>query len=147
MKQILILSIGMLTIIACQPQTTEIKNIPSPIIGTWQLVYGEVKQDDSVTVNDLSKTEFIKIINETHFAFLNQNKADNEGFYAGAGTYTLTGNDYVEKLDYIRTAEYRGHTFPFTVEFKGDSLIQYGLEEIKEDNIKRYIIEKYIRVK
>ncbi|WP_025667323.1 hypothetical protein [Aquimarina megaterium] len=36
---------------------------------------------------------------------------------------------------------------PFTIEIKRDSLIQYSIEEIKEANIKKYIVEKYIKIK
>lgn len=138
-------------VIACQPK--ERKELPTsnseknPIEGTWKLVYGEIRQNDSLEVKDVTKSDFIKIINATHFAFFNQNKNSAEGFYGGAGTYTLNGKEYIETLDFIGTESLRGHVFPFTVEIKGDSLIQSGLEEVKEANIKRYIVEKYIRLK
>ncbi len=119
----------------------------SPIIGTWKLVYGEIREKDSVEIKDLSKSEFIKIINDTHFAFFNQEAGTADNFYGGAGTYTLKGKEYTEVLDYLGVLEVRGHHFPFTVEFKGDSLIQYGLEDVPDAGIKRHIVEKYIRVK
>ncbi|SKB35411.1 hypothetical protein SAMN05660776_0655 [Salegentibacter holothuriorum] len=147
MKNLLI-GIVLIFLISCKKDEKQIENVSeiSPIVGTWKLVYGETREEDSVTVKDLSNSEFIKIINETHFAFVNQSKLDNESFYSGAGTYTLDGNKYVEQLDYIKFSDIRGHSFPFTVEFRGDSLIQFGLEEIKDANIKRHIVEKYIRI-
>ncbi len=143
------------TIVMCSCVQKEGKVKPEPIkmvesnsiVGTWRLVYGEVKEKDSVTIKDLGTSEFIKIINNTHFAFFNQKPGTAESFYGGAGTYSLKGTDYIETLDFIGVENIRGHQFPFTIEVKGDSLIQHGLEEVKEANIKRYIIEKYIRVK
>jgi len=151
MKKIYTLLYLTLFLIACQPKATkELDNSNSesnPIVGTWKLVYSEIRQNDSLEIKDITKSDFIKIINETHFAFFNQNKNSSKGFYGGAGTYKLHDNEYIETLDFIGTESLRGHRFPFTIEIKGDSLIQSGLEEVKEANLKRYIIEKYVRIK
>ncbi len=117
------------------------------IIGSWLLVYGETRTTDSVEVKDLSNTEFIKILNKDHFAFFNQKKDTAEGFYGGGGIYSLKGNVYTERLDYIGVKELRGHEFTFNVEVKGDTLIQSGVEDVPEAGIKRHIVEKYIRIK
>lgn len=117
------------------------------LIGSWKLVYNEIRVNDTVEVKDLSNSNFIKIINNSHFAFFNQVEGKAEGFYGGGGSYTLEGDKYIEHLDYISQVNFRNHVFPFTIEIKGDSLIQYGLEEVKEANIKRFIVEKYLRVK
>ncbi len=117
------------------------------IEGTWKLFYGDIREGDSLTVKDLSNTDFIKIINKTHFAFFNQSVDGSSNFYGGGGTYTLDGNNYAEKLNLTSVDEVRGHIFPFTIEIKGDTLIQQGLEEVKEANMKRYIMEKYVRIK
>ncbi len=151
MKKAYFFVILALLVFSCKPEKAKDEKIPvteqSSIIGTWKLVYGEIRENDSLEVKDLSKSDFIKIINDTHFAFFNQNKNSSLGFYGGAGTYELKGTDYIETLNYIESESYRGHQFPFTVEIKGDSLIQFGLEEIQEANIKRHIVEKYIRIK
>ncbi len=145
----IILYACLVMVVACQSPNKETKepekNI-SPIIGTWKLVYADIKEKDSVTVKDMGQSEFIKIINETHFAFFNQSKDSDEDFYGGAGTYTLNGSRYVESLDYVRNVNLRGHMFDFTVEFKGDSLIQTGLEDVPAAGLKRYITEKYVRM-
>lgn len=119
----------------------------SPIEGTWKMTYAEIRENDSIEVKDLSSTDFIKIINRSHFAFFNQERGTNENYTAGAGTYTFDGSKYVENLDFINFADYRGHTFSFEVEIKGDSLIQQGIEKIEASGIDRYILEKYIRIK
>lgn len=95
----------------------------------------------------MTKSDFIKIISKDYFAFFNQDHANSDNFYGGGGTYTLEGNTYTETLQYSAVDAVRGHKFPFTIEIKGDTLIQYGLEEIKEANIKRYIVEKYVKIK
>ena len=118
----------------------------NPIEGSWKLVYADIKENDSLQIKDLSKTDFIKIINGSHFAFFNQEQGTSENFMAGAGTYTFNGADYAEKLDFINAPDYRGHIFPFKVEIKGDSLIQQGHEKIEAAGLDRYILEKYIRI-
>lgn len=147
MKQIIIFVIFLITMVSCKKGVVlKVGDESNKIIGTWKLVYGEIKENDSVKVKDLSNTEFIKIINDSHFAFFNQKIDDDEGFYGGAGTYVLKDSIYIEKLDFIGVKSIRGHEFSFIIEFSGDTLIQYGLEEVKEANIKRYIIEKYIKI-
>ncbi|CAM1353475.1 hypothetical protein [Tenacibaculum insulae] len=152
MKNIIQLILVIVLLISCNKTTDSVKEEKKAtpklaLQGTWKLVYGEVKENDSVKVKDLSKAEFIKIINNSHFAFFNQPKKNGEGFYGGGGSYTLKGNNYQETLNYVSVDAVRGHVFPFTVKIVGDTLIQYGLEEVKEAGIHRDIIEKYIRIK
>lgn len=149
MKKKITLFMVLATFISCneKKEVVQLESTEKKITGTWKLIYGEVKEKDSVQIKDLSDTDFIKIINDTHFAFFNQKKGTSESFYGGAGTYSLDGDSYKEKLNYIAVDNIRGHEFPFTIEIKGDTLIQFGLEEVKEANIKRHIIEKYVRVK
>jgi len=116
------------------------------LVGTWKMVYAEIKENDSIQVKDLTSSSFIKIINESHFSFFNQEYNSTDNFYGGAGTYTLNGNDYVETLSYTSVAAVKNHQFPFTVQFKGDTLIQTGLEEVKAAGINREITEKYIKI-
>ncbi|WP_318344102.1 hypothetical protein [Flagellimonas baculiformis] len=147
------LIIAMVIFISCgdkekpKEKETAIVETKNEIVGSWLLVYGETRTADTVEVKDLSNSEFIKILNEDHFAFFNQKKDTAEGFYGGAGTYTLKGNVYTEKLDYIGVKELRGHEFTFDLEIKGDTLIQSGVEDVPEAGIKRHIVEKYIRIK
>lgn len=141
----------LLGLVACQatesnPQTQEKEGEPNPILGTWQLVYSSIEQGDSLQIKDFSRTQFIKIINETHFAFFNQSDSSAEGFYAGAGTYTLEGTDYQETLSFIASPEWRNSHFEFKLEFRGDTLVQFGEEDVPEAGIKRHIVEKYFRV-
>ncbi len=145
MKLALYLAIGFFAA-SCGQQPDQEKPEVSPIQGTWKMTYAEVRESDSVQVKDLSSTDFIKIINESHFAFFNQERGTNENFTAGAGTYEFDGSKYTENLDFINFIDYRGHTFTFDVEFRGDSLIQQGHEKIESSGIDRYILEKYVRI-
>lgn len=149
MKKYFSLTILVLSLVSCnnKKEVENYHNSNKEIVGTWKLFYGEIRENDSTKVKDLSNTDFIKIINDNHFAFFNQKKGTNEGFYGGGGSYTLIGNKYIEKLNYISVENMRGHELPFTIEIKGDTLIQYGKEEVKEANIDRDIVEKYIRLK
>ena len=117
-----------------------------PIEGSWKMIYADIRENDTIQIKDLSNTDFIKIINESHFAFINQVRDTSAGFFAGAGTYSYKEGKYVESLDFIDAMSYRGHQFEFTVQFSGDTLIQKGREHIEEAGIDRYITEKYIRI-
>lgn len=142
MKNYLLL-VCLIWITSCTSKRDDSTNL---IIGTWELIYAEVKEnDDSLTIKDLSKSSFIKIINDSHFAFFNQVEGDANQFYGGGGTYIINGDDYVETLTYTSSLDFKDHTFPFKIEIKGDTLIQSGVEEIKEVGIKREIVEKYVR--
>ncbi|SFB90152.1 hypothetical protein SAMN04487891_103334 [Flagellimonas taeanensis] len=148
-----ILMLALIALVSCgekeKPKEKQIVVVEAKneIMGSWLLVYGETRTADIVEVKDLSNTEFIKILNEDHFAFFNQKKDTAEGFYGGGGTYALKGNVYTERLDYIGVKELRGHEFTFDIEVKGDTLIQSGIEDVPEAGIKRHIVEKYVRIK
>ena len=136
----LVFTLLVLALIGC-------KNQPNKIIGTWKMIYAETIENDTLKIKNLENTEFIKIINHTHFAFFNQQNNSSENFYGGSGTYKLNGNNYEETLSFTAVEAIRNHKFQFKVYVKGDSLIQTGLEEIKAAGINRMITEKYIRIK
>ena len=120
--------------------------------GTWQLVSGTTITKGVSVVTDYTKDQrMIKIINDTHFAFLKHSlgaKRDSVGaFDAGGGSYTLLGNKYTEHLDYYNDKAWEGKAFNFTITIKNDTLIQQGLEKVEKENIDRIIIEKYLKVK
>ena len=119
------------------------------IKGTWKLFEAIVIEKGDTTVTDYTKgRSFIKIINESHFAFLNHTlRKDTTDFSAGGGSYSLKGNNYTEHLEYCNAKEWEGHDFSFTVTVTGDTLVQSGIEKIESSGINRINTEKYIRVK
>ena len=125
---------------------------PNPIIGTWQLLtHTEITKGVSAVTDYTKDMKMIKIINDSHFAFLNHTintkKDSSNNFDAGGGAYTLAGDKYTEHLDYYKDKNWEGKSFDFTITFSGDTLIQKGLEKVDKENINRTIIEKYLRVK
>lgn len=120
-----------------------------PITGTWKLLTGTVIEKGDTTITDYTKDlSFIKIINDSHFSFLQHDTGkDSTNFSAGGGRYTLTGNNYTEHLEYCSAKEWEGHDFSFKVTINGDTLIQSGVEKIEAQGIDRINIEKYIRYK
>lgn len=137
-------------IFSCKENKTSspasIGNNKNLIEGSWKLVYADIRENDSLQIKDLGKTDFIKIINKTHFAFFNQELGTSENFMAGGGTYEFDGTNYTETLDFIASPDYRNHVFRFKAEIKGDTLIQQGHEKIEKANLDRYILEKYVRI-
>jgi hypothetical protein len=125
---------------------------PSQLQGTWQLRSGTIIEKDDTTVTDYSENQsMIKVINATHFAFLNHDlkkgKDSTAAFSAGGGVYTLEGNQYTEYLEYCSAREWEGNTFQFTVTIEGDTLIQRGIEKIENLGVERLNIERYTRVR
>ena len=124
----------------------------NPMVGTWRLLTGITVQDGDSTVTDYSQGQsFIKIINETHFAFLlhdlQQGKDSTAVFSSGGGSYALKDSTYTEHLEYCSDRAWEGHDFSFTVTIKGDSLEQRGVEKVEKEGIDRLNIERYMRVK
>ena len=138
-------------IISCNEKTQNRSETTSimPIQGTWKLLTGKLIEKGDTTVTDYTKDRsFIKIINETHFSFLQHTlRKDTTDFSAGGGRYTLNGNNYTQHLEYCSAKEWEGHDFSFTVTLNGDTLIQSGVEKIEAQGIDRMNIEKYIRDK
>ena len=131
---------------------TQKRETANPITGTWQLLtHTEITKGVSAVTDYTKDLKMIKIINDSHFAFLvhtiNTKKDSSNNFDAGGGAYTLAGDKYTEHLDYYKDKNWEGKSFDFTITFSGDTLIQKGLEKVDKENINRIIIEKYLRVK
>lgn len=135
--------------ISCSAEKENKEN--TPIEGTWKLLSGTIIEKGDTTVTDYTgNTEMIKIINATHFAFLNHDlnhgNDSTQVFVAGGGRYTLNGNHYIEHLDYCNDRAWEGHSFDFTVSIKDDTLVQSGIEKIEDQGIERQNVERYVRV-
>ena len=130
----------------------EPKKAKLPLEGTWKLLTGITIEKGDSTITDYTKgLQFIKIINENHFAFLNHdlNKGKDSAavFSSGGGSYSLTDSLYTEHLEYCTDRQWEGNDFHFTVTINNDTLIQKGIEKIENIGVDRINIEKYIRVK
>ncbi|MCH4553405.1 hypothetical protein [Aestuariibaculum lutulentum] len=143
------LTVLLLIILSCGQEQNAKQPEPLPIVGTWKLISAITIKEDSTISSDLSNRSMIKIINASHFAFLNHDL--NEGkdslafFASGGGKYNLENNKYTEYLEYCNFRNWEGNTFEFTVEVRGDTLIQSGIEKVDEADVDHKIIETYIR--
>lgn len=138
----------LISLLSCNPP----KKSSIPIEGTWRLVSATtIKQGVSSTTDYTKKSNMIKIINDSHFAFLkhdtNSPKDSSNHFDAGGGSYTLKGDIYTEHLDYYSNRNWEGNTFNFTVSISNDTLIQKGVEKVEREGIDHEIIERYVRVR
>jgi hypothetical protein len=126
--------------------------VKDPVLaGTWKLVSGTlIEKGDTTTTDYTSGKSFIKIINDTHFAFLlhdlKQGKDSSAVYSSGGGTYTLADSTYTEHLEYCSDRNWEGHDFPFTITISNDTLTQQGREYIEASGIDRLNIERYVRV-
>jgi hypothetical protein len=119
--------------------------------GTWKLLTGTLIEKGDTTVTDYTRgKEFIKIINGSHFAFLNHDlskgKNADSTFSAGGGPYTLNDSLYTEHLAYCNDRQWEGNDFTFTVSINNDTLVQKGVEKVDSLGVNRMNIEKYVRI-
>ena len=149
MRTISLIFVNIIFLTSCKVKKTE---TPSALQGSWKLLSGTLIEKGDTTVTDYTKSlEMIKIINATHFSFLNHDK--NKGsdstasFAAGGGKYTLNNDEYTEFLEYCSDRQWEGHEFKFRIQIKDDTLIQTGTEVIENLGINRLNIEKYVRLK
>lgn len=128
------------------------KESSSPLVGTWELISATTTEKDTTFSTFDPTHKMIKILNTTHFAFLNHavdrtRDSSATAFSAGGGLYTLVDSTYTEHLAYFTDKAWENHDFTFTITRSGDTLIQKGVEKIEKLGIDRVIVEKYIRVK
>jgi hypothetical protein len=121
------------------------------VSGTWKLIKGTLIEKGDTTVTDYTKNiSFIKIINDTHFAFLQHDLKKGQDsdavFVSGGGRYSLTDSSYTEHLEYCSARNWEGNDFKFTITVKGDTLIQTGVEKVESEGVNRVNTERYIRV-
>jgi len=100
---IVLLAIGCTATIKQEPESF-------PIVGTWKLIRGTLIEKGDTVVTDYTKDRsFIKMINATHFSFithdLHHGKDSAVSFGAGAGRYSLKGDQYTEQLEYCNARE------------------------------------------
>lgn len=123
-----------------------------PLTGTWKLLQGTVVKGKDTTITDYTRDKsFIKIINATHFSFLQHDLQGGKdsataSFSAGGGRYTLQGNQYTETLEYCSARNWEGNNFHFTISIQNDTLIQTGVEKIADLGIEQINTEKYVRL-
>lgn len=139
--------------VACNSsvENSQTKSNKTPLEGTWKLITGTLIEKGDTTVTDYTKRkEFIKIINDTHFAFLghdlSKGKDADSMFSAGGGKYTLNDSSYTEYLEYCNDRQWEGNAFHFTVVVSVDTLVQTGIEKIDSLKVDRMNIERYVRV-
>ena len=139
-------------LMSCGNETVKGKSIQILLTGTWKLITGTLIEKGDTTVTDYTKnTNFIKIINDTHFAFLQHDlkkgKDSSAVFVAGGGRYSLKDSSYTEHLEYCNAREWEGNDFPFTITVINDTLVIRGVEKVESAGLNRINIEKYTRLK
>ena len=153
MRKLSILAIALVAFASCKQNanTTSTTCSQSPLNGSWRLLTSKsITGKDTTDTSPGKNLETIKLYNDTHFSFfthdLKKGKIDTPVFSAGSGTYTLSGKDYAEHLEYCNARDWEDHDFKFTVELKNDTLIQSGVEKDEKLHVDHIIIETYVRM-
>lgn len=145
--------IAVFFLVSCNTENRRQENetLQTSIQSTWRLISGTVIEKGDTIVTDYTKNvSFIKIINATHFAFLqhdlNGGKDSTALFVAGGGSYSLRDSSYTEYLEYCSAREWEGHDFTFALTIRDDTLVQRGIEKVEAAGVNRINIEKYVRM-
>lgn len=149
MNSKMLIILELIFVISCSK--TNLKDNKMNIDGTWKLYEATLIEKGDTTITNFTKNiSFIKIINDSHFAFLSHSvpfqKDSTSTYSSGGGTYTLIGNTYTEHLEYCSDRAWENNDFKFTLTQKGDTLVQSGVEKIEKEGIDRMNIEKYIKL-
>ncbi len=149
----LVLIIGFLISCGTKQESAVVSKSPAmPLAGTLILIKGTLIEKGDTSITDYTKNmSFIKIINNTHFAFLQHDLSkgkDSPAVYvSGGGSYSLKDSLYTEHLEYCSAREWEGNDFAFTITIMNDTLTQSGIEKVDSAGINRLNIEKYVRIK
>jgi hypothetical protein len=102
--------------------TRSVSAAPKGILGTWELVSGEVG-------GQAATGKQLKMISAHHFLWVAYDPKTMKTQGAGSGTYTLKGNSYVEHVEFFDVPGVEGMIgtdAKFTVKVVGDILTQEG---------------------
>jgi hypothetical protein len=149
MKTKIVIVMIVMALLSCEGKVS--KPSQKIIEGTWQLIKGTLIEKGDTLVTDYTKNiSFIKIINNSHFAFLQHDLKKGQDssavFVSGGGRYSLIDNVYTEHLEYCSARNWESNDFKFTISITADTLIQTGIEKVESAGVNRVNIEKYIRV-
>jgi hypothetical protein len=140
MKTKLIIPLLLLALtIQVYAQDRSSNTLQKAIVGTWQLTSAEIDAGGQPVNLDMTKVNQYKIITPTHWMYVLYNPDDTLRKVDGnGGTYTLSGNKYIETLTYAKS--------DFTVRVDGDTYYQEGTLTLP-DGQKMQLNERYERVK
>ncbi|WP_228768473.1 hypothetical protein [Shewanella sp. TC10] len=102
---------------------SQIGQLHSPLIGSWELISGEYLNDKNQWVDYQGlNLEAIKVISNKHFSFttIKNNSKVKEFWAAGTGRYQLTEQHYIEfpTLNSFNVKE--GESFKFSYQILGN---------------------------
>ena len=146
MKTVIVLLCAVLIAVSgCKKQEE-----PNPIEGVWNLIYVRTIGNDT-TVSEFPLTyqgSDIKIWTKEHWMFVSRYRQDTvftDNY--GGGTYTLSGNIYVENIEYHKTRDLVGKKLRMLMTVKNDTLIQIWPVDEKGIVNKSYCtVERYTRL-
>jgi len=121
-----LIAISLLTTSAIPGVTSESKKQAVSVEGTWKLVSYKYGSAQSAFVDRSESLSRIKVINKTHFIWVD---VDTSGkvIQSAGGKYTLTEDAYTEILEFgLGMDTYLKSSPQFTVKVEGDMLFQSG---------------------
>jgi hypothetical protein len=96
--------------------------------GTWQLVSTKYGPTASGFTDFPESLRRIKVINESHFIWVQYDTLSRRVSSSAGGSYSITGNTYTESLDFgLAMDSYLKKNHTYTVKVEGDIFFLSGL--------------------
>jgi hypothetical protein len=116
---IVFLAIALLTVSASSGEKSQKKM--TSIEGTWELVSYKYGSSSSGFIDVNDNVRRIKVINETHFIWVQYDTISGKVVRSAGGTYTIKGDAYSEFLEFGLAMEpYIKQSHNYTVKVEGD---------------------------
>jgi hypothetical protein len=98
--------------------------------GAWELTYAVYKDANGKVMEEVKNgsAKSLKILTNRHFSFITQDK-DGHFLFAGAGTWSVKGNEYTEVVTYSSSKDALGKTYTFKCELRDGVWIHSGHED------------------
>jgi hypothetical protein len=101
-----------------------------PLQGAWELTYAVYKDANGKVMEEVKNgsAKSLKILTNRHFSFITQDM-DGHFLFAGAGTWSVKGNEYTEVVTYSSSKDALGKTYTFKCEMRDGAWIHSGHED------------------
>jgi hypothetical protein len=124
-KTSLLTALTAMILAGCTPMPEK----PGPLEGVWEMQHATFTWGDTTVSWQADKMHMqTKMFTKGYFAFVNMGPSDMGGIETGggSGTYKVQGDTLFETLLLMPDKESLGRTFQYTIEVRGDTLIQKG---------------------
>ncbi|MCU0645714.1 MAG: DUF4488 domain-containing protein [bacterium] len=103
-------------------QNADVPKTSDPLEGVWKFESRDLTAGTNIPNLDERYTQSYKFISKTRFALITQDTSQNL-FWAKTGTYSISGNNYIENIEVSSSKKQIDTSSTLNFELKGDEWI------------------------